>query len=507
MRAPNGVSAIHDPTGGETTMSRSNRTGVGVGALALRLALVAALGAAACDFLDPTQVENPRTTSDDLAGAAEPTAALLPGLRAQFARLVSSTVVVAEVVSDNYSIHGTGLQKEWDSPREVTPSVNNSTSTATGIYWNAQELRALASFILDEIAPDDSTATAEQVAEASYYRGMAYLTLGESFSFAPVEEDGAAIPAQELLDRAVTDLGQAAGVGDIGVAANAALARAQRWKGDAAAATAAAQAVLGAEPSFLFMQEYDAASIENQPFAYLVLRALQEMQPLPRLDFLDPKYLTREQGIVVAKAEEMHLILAEIALAQGGVGEAGGHLAAAIDLADSRSSQSFLDEDARLNADLSIRPRDASIMVRADANSPYRAGLVLTRPAQTTQHTTSATSLSADSVAALSSEAEMWHTLFLARQEILFLEGRRMSDLGIRLPMMLREIDANPAIETGGPGTTAVVPDYIPAGDAIDLFSPASPYDEDGNLLTTEVTIQVDLNRVLAENRVTPFGS
>jgi hypothetical protein len=51
------------------------------------------------------------------------------------------------------------------------------------------------------------------------------------------------------------------------------------------------------------------------------------------------------------------------------------------------------------------------------------------------------------------------------------------------------------------------VPGYIPAADIMDLFTPASPYDEDENLVTTEVTISVDMNRVLAENRVSPFGS
>ena len=77
----------------------------------------------------------------------------------------------------------------------------------------------------------------------------------------------------------------------------------------------AADAALGADPGFAFLQEFDASSIDNTAWAFLVSRALQEMQPLPRLDFLDPKYLVRTQGISVAKAEEMHLIKAEAALA------------------------------------------------------------------------------------------------------------------------------------------------------------------------------------------------
>ncbi|MDX1647056.1 MAG: hypothetical protein R3304_07920, partial [Longimicrobiales bacterium] len=139
--------------------------------------VVLATAVTGCDFLDPTEVENPRTTADDLQSAENPTRALLPGLRAQLARLVATTSVVPEVVSDNFSIHGTGLVKAWDSPSSITPSVANSTGTATGVYWNAQELKALASFVIEDIAPEDETAEPADVAEARYYRGMAYLIL------------------------------------------------------------------------------------------------------------------------------------------------------------------------------------------------------------------------------------------------------------------------------------------------------------------------------------------
>jgi hypothetical protein len=39
----------------------------------------------------------------------------------------------------------------------------------------------------------------------------------------------------------------------------------------------------------------------------------------------------------------------------------------------------------------------------------------------------------------------------------------------------------------------------------MDLFTPKSPYDEGENLVETEITIQVDMNRVLTDNRVSPF--
>ena len=471
--------------------------------------LLGVLAAAGCDAIDPTGVNNPTTTDEDLARATNPTEALLPGLRAQFARLINA-YVVAEVVTDNYSIHGTGLIQTLDAPSEVTPDIMNATGTsANGVYWNVQELRALADFVIDEIAPNDAGAPPELVAEAHYYRGMAYLTMGEVFSFVPHEVDGTPQPADASLARAVSDL-QAAK--SFGPPADAALARAHRLLGDRNAAAAAANAVLSTAPDLLFAPPYDAGSISNTPVAFLVLRALQEMQPLPRLDFLDPKYTERSSPIPIAKSEEMHLILAEVALVSGDLAGARNQLARAIRLAASRGTVTFDDIDERRNGDLSLRPRNSEILVRADAASPYRAGLVLDRPGDGLKiPNVSATSLDADSVVALSGQSDLWHALWLARQEILFLEGRRLSDLGIKLPMMLREIDQNPNISEGGPGTLPVVPGFIPGAPryAMDLYSPVELYDGDGpdaSLLHTMVTVGVDMNRVLANNNASPFN-
>jgi len=491
-------------------MKKQNMSIFGTAGRTVAAALFAVLAVAACDAIDPTQVSNPTTTDDDLAQATDPTAALLPGLRAQFARMINAYVVATEVISDNYSVHGTGLNQTMDEPGTVTPDIFNGTGTsASGVYWNVQELRALADFVIDEIAPNDPGAPPALVAEAHYYRGMAFLTMGEVFSNVPHEEDGQTQGADVALTKAISDLQAGAG---FGAQANAALARAHRLLGDAGAAASAANAVLGASSDLLYAPSYDEQFLANTSVFFLVLRALQEMQPLPRLDFLDPKYTERDSPIPIAKAEEMHLILAEAALASGNVGEARSHLASAITLAKSRGMVSFDDIDERRNADLSLRPRSAEIMVRADADSPYRAGLVLNRPSDGLQIPyTSGTSLSADSIAALGSETEVWHALWLARQEILFLEGRRMADLGIKLPMMLREIDQNDNINEGDPGTVPIVPGYIPASPqyAMDIYTPLDLYDgvdPGAPLLKTEVTVHVDMNKVLVANNASPFN-
>ena len=470
--------------------------------------LVALVGLSGCDFLDPTDVDNPRTTSDDLAQAAEPTASLLPGLRAKFAEAIRSLVVTTENVSDNYSVHGTGLSKVLDDPSALAP---DNLDGGGGVYNTAQALRALADFVIDDIVPQDEFSTTDQVAEAQYYRGMAYLIMAENFTAAPVEADGLPLPASELLTRGIADL-VAANAGTLAVQARAALARAYRVEGNSAQAESFASGALGLDADFVIQQEFDSNSITNSPYAFLVSRALQEMQPLPRLDFLDPKYLDREAGIAFAKAEEMHLILAEIDLAASNMAAGRAHLVDAINIAISRGTVPFADNDARANEDLSIRPRDASIVIRADANSPFIAGLVLDRLAASIPvPTVSATSLDPVEVAGLTNIDDVWHAFHLARQEILFLEGRRMSDLGIRLPIRLREIEANPNINKGDVGTEVFLPAYIPFSDEMDLFTPKTLYDgglldDEQILMGTEVTMNVDMNRVLTTNRVTPFN-
>jgi hypothetical protein len=490
---------------------RPGRTGAGRLLMAAAAALFVVTG---CDFLDPTDVENPRTTAEDLARSANPTQAFLPGLRAQFARAIAANVTAAEVISDNYSIHGTGLDSVLDEPTSMAPVILNATGTsATGGYWNLQELRALAQFVWDEIIPGDATATPAQRAEVLYYLGMAHVIMGENFSHAPLERDGPPVAAADLLGIGVGHLTSSIeGGGDFVVASWAGLARAQRLLGNAGPATTAAGQALAADPTFVIVREFDETTVSNTPYFFLVERALKEMQPLPRLDFLDPKYTSRASGIPVAKAEEMHLILAEAAMADGQYATGRGHLVAALQVALARPTITFSDGDPRFNANLTPRPRNEEILVRADSLSPYRAGLVLSRPGSVEFSPISGTSLDPDSIASIpaTEEEELLHALHLARQEILFLEGRRMSDLGIRLPIMLREIDQNNNMTLGDPGTTVIVPGYVPPQNQMDLFSPASPYQEetDGSwtLVETEVTIRHDLNRIMAQMGITAFN-
>ena len=266
--------------------------------------------------------------------------------------------------------------------------------------------------------------------------------------------------------------------------------------------------MLAADAEYAFGVEYDPTTITNGPFVFLYERTIKEMQPLPRLDFLDPKYTSRDAPIYMSKAEEMHLILAEVEFSQGNWANGREQIALAIEVSNARPFESFDDNDPRLNDDMTERPHTASILVRADDSSPYRAGLVLSRPGIVSTPTVSSTSLDADSIRAIAvGETEsLLHALFLARQEMMMLEGRRMTDLGIRLPLSQEEINTNPNISEGDTGTVPFVPTIIPAQTEMDQFSPGTLYDEDGVLMApAEITCLWDMNRVLAENWTT-FG-
>ena len=117
-----------------------------------------------CDFLDPTDVTNPSTTTEDLANAAAPTAALLPGVRAQMARALRAVVQTTALVTDDFEIAFTNVGPELSDPYELSPDgPSYNTTGGIGAYWNTQELRALADFVIDTIAPEDETATDEQI--------------------------------------------------------------------------------------------------------------------------------------------------------------------------------------------------------------------------------------------------------------------------------------------------------------------------------------------------------
>lgn len=451
-----------------------------------------------CDLLDPTEVENPAITQEklfqDATGGAKP---LITGLEFAFADAVNRSTYFLEVVSDNYVNVSTYISTQLDNPRLISPN-DQYLGDAREIYFKYQTLHALCEFGLNTVLPKDAEATDEDIAITKFYKGMAIMLLCENFQAFPLEENGQMIRSEVAIKIAIDAFNQSLALnsaGDHAINVKLALARAYRIDGNKAASVQAANDALAMSNDYVFYANYDPVNLPNRTTLFIVTRPQQDMQPLPRLDFLDPKYsaVDGSDPIPVLKTEEAYLILAEAALSNGSVNDAKTAMINAANLVASRQTRTITDSDKRRN-----RPNDNNFSVKADANSQAIAGLVFKREGATvTNYPVSGTSITEQQINALSTIDELFHTLFLMRQEIFFTEGRRMSDLGIRLPVMGRQIDANPNVQQGDYGTVVFVPNYIPQGNEMDQFTTAGDV----------VTILHDMNKVLTQNKtsVSPF--
>jgi hypothetical protein len=506
-------------------MKRIHHSALKIASLCAVAALTVIVGA--CNLINPADVKNPQITQTSLEeNSSGGTGGLLGGIRRRFAFAVSNTSSINELVSDNYDNTTSFVSAELDSPRQILPTdlTLNSLGTVPGNgggqgshYLQLLRTHALCLFGLNSVVPADNQATSAQIAEIRWHKGMSLLMLSESFSLFPVEDGGKPITASDARKLAIQDFNAALGlIGTSTVAANIAiangcrlaLARLYRMEGDKTNAAQFARDMITRSPSYVNGASYDAAQWPNDFGAFVIFRSDNNYQPNPRLDFLDPKFANASQpanndaSISVLKTEEAHLILAEIALSNGNLAEARQSMVAAANLARSRPSGTYTDRDNRRGN----RPALATVAVRADANSPYITGLVQRRNnSPVTAYPISYTNQTADSINALDGKplADHVYMLYLLRQHIFFGEGRRMTDLGIRLPVMQRQVETNINMAAGSPGTTVIVPDYIPPSDEMDRFSPFPV-----TSTTTQVTMLWDMNKVIAANikKVSPFG-
>lgn len=474
----------------------------------LLIPLVAALALAGCDFLDPTGVNNPTVTEGTFLGTPNAAASWTRGVERQLAATLDEIVMGTEVVSDNVFNNRTLFSKVFDIPQ-----IDASDFDVTNIQEEIHRLREAAHRGLTTVAPADETTTDELVARLHLYRGFSYLFAGELFVALPAEPNGPALPPAQHLALAVEDFEAAAALTedpDLEMAAILAIARAEYAAGDATAAAAAAQQVKSAAPDVVLWAEYDNADgpANTMQFAVYDSPFGDEFQPLPRLDFLFPKYYSETAGdqspIALLKGEEAYLILAEAALAQGQVGTARTELLELLALVDSRPTASIDDQDQSRGRDGGtwIYPNTDDVLVAATPDATPRAGLVLTRtPDPVEVPVVSGTSVTPAMLNAATTEEEMLYLLYLMRQEIFVLEGRRMTDLGIRFPVALDEALTNPEIDESSPALEARIPSFIPLDYGLDSFD----Y-EDGDALAV---IHNDMNEVIVANRasaaVAPF--
>ncbi len=228
--------------------------------------------------------------------------------------------------------------------------------------------------------------------------------------------------------------------------------------------------------------------------------SVNNFQPLPRLDFLDPKYPNRgttiQSPIAFLKAEEAHLILAEAALQAGDVGGAQSRLQLLLTLVQSRTVElvdGTIQKRGRAGGKV-IYPNTSDTKVSAASGAPLVGGLVLTRQGpQVKVATTSGTSVTSAQINGIVTVDDGLYVLSLMRQEIFIAEGRRAADLGIRLPVSLQELTANPKAVASAPYATAQIPSFVPLAYGMDAFT----YDS----VAKTVVIKFDMNRLIVQNK------
>lgn len=481
---------------------------------ALRRSLLAlVLLAAGCDLLDFTDVENPNVTENDFLNFPDPMASWLRGMERQMALALnnqnldveSSYLATAELASDNYINTATFFNQFMDGL-----TIDYADDDIEIALREFADLRETAEFGLERVVAADPSTTDDQRAELWFFKGMAHLYTGEVWHLAPADSGGPPVPSVEQIQMAQAAFEQALELtsdAQRAIGYRIALARAHRALGDRAGAREYAEAAIAADPDYTRFAAYDFVNgPENDMQLALFGRPQNDLQPLPRLDFLDPKFFNSAEpnnvddqyaDVAFIKGEEAFLILAEVQLAEGDLAGAQATLRDLLNVVAGRRVRPLVDtDDPRVNVDGSPRPKSADWRVAAAPGAPLRDGFVLERSGEISLPVISGTSVTAEQIDALAGLDEALELLYLMRQEIFIAEGRRMIDLGIKWPVPLAEVLVNENIADGDPATQPVIPPFLPAGE-MDAFV----MDEEART----VTILHDLNQILVENRASEF--
>ncbi|MBX2842258.1 MAG: hypothetical protein KTR26_10825 [Flammeovirgaceae bacterium] len=456
-----------------------------------------------CDFLNPTEnVENPNLTVDAVLGTPNPTAGWKVGTERELAIVYNGLVTIAEIGSDNYVNTETFYNQQFDKL-----NISYQDADVNTLQFRIADLRESAIKGMEIIIPVDEDATDADMAEFLFYKGWAELLAGEYFDFLPLEGNGEALSSEANISAAIVDFQQAETLVPNSVGYKLALARAYYALGDKTNAVLKANEAITADGSFLRTIEYDAVA-PNGPTntlqnALFDRGGFDDLQPLPRLDFLDPKYYapsgTEETPIPLQKIEEAHLIIAEAMISDGNIDDAKTVMNNIIGLVATREIATFSDAvEGRTHDNPGSRPDTATVVVRSSIDDEFKDGLVLSRQAGNVSiPIVSGTSITASDIAAVSTEDEALELLYLMRQEIFISEGRRFVDLGLKIPVSEVEFLSNPLIIEEQ--TSVTLPSFVPKDmDEINY---------DAN--TGQCTIKYNLNKILVSNKtskdVLPF--
>ena len=476
--------------------------------------LVLAVAFNSCEDPDDAfNPQNPDLAVNAVVGTDNSTLSILEGANRQLSIAMNELVVISEIASDNYTNTQTFYNQFLDN-LAIDATDDDIDDTQFAIH----RLREIAITGRDVIAPDDETSSADQIAELNFFIGQAHLMFGENFTSVPAEPGGVVLDAATHLNTAISNFEVALGGttdSDVITACNLGIARAHYRLGNRAEAVSFSNAAIASNADSIFVRfaRYDAINGPGNTMQDAIFDrgTFDDLQPLPRLDFLDPKYngssATTDVDIPLLKIEEAHLILIEAAISSGDLGAAQQSMRDLIDIVAKRPLATFDDSAEGREQDFpGSRPDTATVLIAASSSDDLRAGLVLDRNNQganpnitvpITVPTVSGTSVTVDIVDSISDAETALEILYLMRQEIFIAEGRRMADLGIRFVTSDVEFRTNSNVAMAD--ITPVIPDFISS-----ISTELDEFIYDPNAGTA--VIMHNLNRIIVQNRASELS-
>lgn len=464
--------------------------------------------------LDFTKVENPNLYEEVFLGEKNSSIMLLNGMKRQFSATLNELVPNAEIASDNYY----NIRSDYNTYFDEL-IMNDIDKNIYTMQLEIAKLRELAIYGIDRLGPADPDYKKSTKADYLYYKGLSYLYAGMYFKHLPQEKSGVPKSSKENFEAAVKEFKKALSINKK-PKYNLILARTYYYLGNKEEAVKYAKLLISEDPYFLQPALYD-NQMRNEMSAVLKIRSANDLQPLPPLDFLDPKFLTISDTFYYLKAEEAYLILAEANTSN--LTEYKKQLNALLDVVSKRKVHSITDNDDRENLTNVMKKADKNINYKVDDSGikvNNKENLVLARREKVKTGkkdkkgndvytykllrvkvpATSGTSLKKDIINNVNDEKTALKVLYKTRQEIFIAEGLRMVDMGVKFILSEIEITRNPNAK--GVDNSPQIPPFIKrVRKDLDAFT--------YNKNTKNISLKVDVTNLLVENKgsklVLPF--
>ncbi len=451
-------------------------------------------------------VDNPNVTEEVYLDTYNPDSSWTNGLKRQLALTMNQVVINSEMISDNYFNNYTLYSKVFDTPQIVFSDLDvNRTQVEIGA------LREMAEYGIEKVLPNNPEAKDSDWSYTYFSKAYALILAGENFVGLPDDNNAEAISSKDLLLKSLDFLDLAIekeSDTNILLVYKLLKARVYRSLGDSEFAKQFANDIIG-HTDLLYNVTFDGTNgVMNEMQNATFTANENRFAPLPRLDFLDPKYynegtaISDQKPLAIVKAEEAYLILAEVYASENKIGDVKTILTNLINDVIVNRPVVLIDDSRELRngSNREDYPTEA-VDIRFDHDNPFESGYVLDRQAdKILVYTVSGTKVTTMDINNITNQDEALYLIYRMRQEIFISEGRRSNDLGIKLPVSETEQLNNSNISDEF--TKAVIPDFIPLNLGLDDFSVEN---DSGNISITN-----DMNKILVTNKtsslILPFN-